>query len=341
MNNLIDRYVYDVTRRLPEKDRDEVSKELKSNIYDMLAENADENEIREVLYKLGPPASLAEKYRQNPRYLISPAVYDDYVRVLKWILPLIGILTLCIGMIVGAIDAIKDGMTDAVYFAKNIMSTGISLGISATFQALLWTTIGFVIAERASTKTDEDREPKWNIEDLPEVLPADKGKIPLSDSIAELILTFAFSVLAILLCAGTLPIPFMILDGNTRIYTLFSSSFLTACIPAIIAMFLFGAGESIIKIKERRWTPLVCSAVIINSLISIGVMIYLITRPDIFSAEFTTFLQGFDWSNLDVLRFMGRGGINPIIALVFLIVVICSLAECINAIFKTIRNRNS
>lgn len=341
MNNLIDRYVYDVTRRLPEKDRDEVSKELKSNIYDMLAENADENEIREVLYKLGPPASLAEKYRQNPRYLISPAVYDDYVRVLKWILPLIGILTLCIGMIVGAIDAIKDGMTDAVYFAKNIMSTGISLGISATFQALLWTTIGFVIAERASTKTDEDREPKWNIEDLPEVLPADKGKIPLSDSIAELILTFAFSVLAILLCAGTLPIPFMILDGNTRIYTLFSSSFLTACIPAIIAMFLFGAGESIIKIKERRWTPLVCSAVIINSLVSIGVMIYLITRPDIFSAEFTTFLQGFDWSTLDVLRFMGRGGINPIIALVFLIVVICSLAECINAIFKTIRNTNS
>lgn len=40
MNNLIERYVYDVTRRLPEKDRDEVSSELKSNIYDMLPENA-------------------------------------------------------------------------------------------------------------------------------------------------------------------------------------------------------------------------------------------------------------------------------------------------------------
>lgn len=341
MNNLIDRYVYDVTRRLPEKDRDEVSKELKSNIYDMLAEDADENEIKAVLYKLGPPASLAEKYRQNPRYLISPAIYDNYVRVLKWILPMVGIMALCIGMIMGGIDAIKGGMVDAVYFTKNTLSTGISLGISAAFQALLWTTIGFVIAERTSTKTYEGREPKWNIEDLPEVLPADKGKIPLSDSIAELVLTLAFSVLAILLCTGTLPIIFMIHDGNTQIYTLFSSSFLAACIPAIIAMALFGAGESIIKIKERRWTPLVCSAVIINSLISIGVMTYLITRPNIFSAEFTTFLQGINWSSLDILRFMGRGGINPIISLIFLIVVICSLAECINAIFKTIKNKNS
>lgn len=341
MNNLIDRYVYDVTRRLPEKDRDEVSKELKSNIYDMLEENADEDEIKAVLYKLGPPASLAEKYRQNPRYLISPAVYDNYVHVLKWILPFIGVTALCIGMIVGSIDAIKNGMVDVTYFIQNILSKGISLGISAAFQALLWTTIGFVIAERTSTKTEEDREPKWNIEDLPEVLPADKGRIPLSDSIAELVLTVIFSVLTILLCTGTLPIIFMIHDGNTQIHTLFSSGFLAACIPAIIVMALFGAGESIIKIKERRWTPLVCSAVIINSLISIGVMIYLITRPDIFSAEFITFLQRFDWSNLDILRFMGRGGINPIILLVFIIVVVSSLAECGNAIFKTIKNKNS
>lgn len=339
MNNLIERYVYDVARRLPEKDRDEVSKELKSNIYDMLSENADENEIKAVLYKLGPPVSLAEKYRQNPRYLISPAVYDNYVRTLKWILPMIGIIALCIGMIVGGINAIKDGMVDAVYFSKNILSTGISLGVSAAFQALIWTTIGFVIAERTGTKTEDNEEPKWKIEDLPEVLPADKGKIPLSDSIAELILIVIFSIFAILLCTGTLPIIFMIHDGNTQIRTLFSPGFLAACIPAIIALALFGTAESIVKIKERRWTPLVCSAVIINNLINIGVMIYLVTRPDIFSVEFTTFLQRVDWSSLDVLRFMGRGGINPIITLIFLIVVVCSLAECVNAIFKTIKNK--
>ena len=79
-NNWIERYVYDVARRLPEKDREEVKKELRANIYDMLPENAGNEQVKKVLYELGSPASLAEKYRQKPRYLISPAYYDEYVR---------------------------------------------------------------------------------------------------------------------------------------------------------------------------------------------------------------------------------------------------------------------
>jgi len=61
MKQLIDRYIYDVVRRLAEKDRDEVSRELESNIYDMLPDDPSEEDIRKVLYDLGAPCGLAEK----------------------------------------------------------------------------------------------------------------------------------------------------------------------------------------------------------------------------------------------------------------------------------------
>lgn len=339
MDNLIERYVYDVTRRLPEKERDEVSKELKSNIYDMLPESADENEIKTVIYRLGAPASLADKYRR-PRYLISPAVYDDYMRVLRWVLPLVGGVVLAIGMIWGAINAIKDGMVDLSYLIRSIMSNGISFGVSAAFQALVWVTAGFAIAERTGAKANKNRERNWKIEDLPEVLPNDKRKIPLSDSIAELALTVVFSALAILLCSGMLPVAFIIMDGNTQIRTLFGSGFLASCVPAIAVMALLGVCECIAKIKERRWTPLVCGAVMARNIANICIIVYLINRPDLFSTEFINFMQGIDAGKFDLLRFMGTGGTNPVIILISVVVVVCSLAECGHAVYRTLKDRS-
>lgn len=337
MDNLIERYVYDVTRRLPEKDREEVSKELKSNIYDMLPENADENERKMVLYNLGSPASLAEKYRQKPRYLISPAVYEDYVRVLKWVLPLVGVVVLVIGMILGAIDAIKDGMVDLPYLISNTLSKGIAMGVSAVFQALIWTTVGFVIADRTGAKANKSKEQEWRVEDLPDALPDDRGKIKLSDSIAELVLTVVFSVLGILICRGVLPVAFVIQNGDTQIRTLFSSSFLASCVPSIAVMALLAVGACIFKIKVRSWTPIVCGAVVVSTIINMCIMIYLLNRPDLFSAEFTAFLQGVDWGSFDPVRFMGVGGANLFVVFIAIVVVVCSLAECGQAVYKTLK----
>ncbi len=337
MDNLIERYVYDVTRRLPEKDRDEVKKELKSNIFDMLSEHADEAEIKRVLHQLGSPASLAEKYRQNPRYLISPAVYDDYVSVLKWVLPLVGTVVLAIGMILGAVEAIKDSVVNLPYLISNTLSKGIAMGISAVLQALVWITVGFVIAERTGAKAGRNKEQEWKVEDLPDVLPNDKGKIPLSDSITELALTVVFFVAAILMCSGVLPIVFVIQNGDTQIRTLFSADFLASCIPAIAFMALLGSCECIFKIIVRRWTPLVCGAVVVNNIASMGIVIYLLNRPNLFSAEFTTFMKGVDWGSSDFLRFMGANGANVLIVSICAIVATCLLVECGQAVYKTLR----
>jgi len=333
--NLIERYVYDVVRRLPEKDREEVRKELKSNIYDMLSEEADENEIKSVLYGLGSPSILAEKYRQNPRYLISPAIYDDYIRILKWLVPLIGVVLMAIGMIWGAIDAISGNeMVDISEVINNIFTKGFSLGFTAAFQALVWTTVGFVIAERTGGITQKSQEREWEIEDLPEVL-LNKGRIPLSDIITELILTIVFSVIAILLCSGKLPIAFMIDNGDIQVHQFFSSGFLAGCIPAIVSIMVFSICESIVKIKNRLWTPVVCGTVIVTNLVNMGIMLYLVNRPNILSEEFMTFVKSGDWSS-DLLRIMGNGIAYPIL-IISIIIVICSLATCGTALYKTIK----
>lgn len=336
MKNLIERYVYDVTRRLPEKDRQEVSKELNSNILDMLPDGAGEEDIKHVLYELGAPASLANKYRQNPRYLISPDIYDDYIRILKLVLPLVGGLLLIIGLIIGVIDGIHDGMTDASAFISNMISNGISVGISAAYQALVWITIGFVIAERTDRKKKHKTD-DWRIEDLPEVPVNDKGRIPLSESITALMMTIVFSIAAILICAGIFPAALILQSGNFETLSVFSPAFLMICIPVIIIMALCGIGESIIMIKIRRWTSLVCGAVIIKNLVHMGLMLFLITRPGMFSDDFYSFIQDTGWIHFEPIRFMGMGGPRVFMVFIAIVVVIGSLAGCCTAIYKTLK----
>lgn len=337
MNQWIERYIGDVTRRLPEKNRDEVCLELRANIYDMLPENANDDAAKEVLNQLGPPAALAEQYQQGPRYLISPSFYGDYVHALKWIVPLVSVVLLVVGMIVGAIDSIKDEPAQLGAFIGSSLSSGISMGITGAFQALFWTTLGFVIAERAGYRSEQAGS-KWRVEDLPEKQrPSGRGRIPLSDSIGEIIVSLVFCTVALLFVAGRLPFLVTISGSGASIYGFFSESFLTACVPAVIALALLTVAAGIIKIKDRRWTPLVCGATLADNLISAMIWLYMLGRPDMFTTNFLTYIKGFPWSDADILRLAEENGINPVLVIIGIVVVIITIANCVSAIYKTVK----
>lgn len=76
---LVNRYVYEVTKRIPKEQRSEIEMELRELIEDM-AEGAP---LEEVFAKLGDPAVFARKYREDKNYVISPEYYDNYVWVMK------------------------------------------------------------------------------------------------------------------------------------------------------------------------------------------------------------------------------------------------------------------
>lgn len=56
--NLIEVYIREVTRRLPEKNCEDIALELRSTIADMLPEHYGEEEVKNVLGKLGSPVKL-------------------------------------------------------------------------------------------------------------------------------------------------------------------------------------------------------------------------------------------------------------------------------------------
>jgi len=56
---LIDIYIQEVTRRLPEKSRDDIALELRSTIEDMLPKGYTEQDVKDALTELGDPAALA------------------------------------------------------------------------------------------------------------------------------------------------------------------------------------------------------------------------------------------------------------------------------------------
>lgn len=332
MKSLIERYIYDVTRRLPEKEREEVGKELSSNIYDMLSDDTDEKEIEEVLYQLGSPADLAEKYRQTPRYLISPAIYDEYIRILKIVLPIVGGICLVIGGMLGGVEVIQSPNADFVSLIAKIISNSISMGISAAFQALIWTTVGFVIAERTGSSHVKGKE--WSVKDLPEVPLHNKSRISLADSIAELVITVIFTIGALLVCNGLLPFAFFIQKGDIRVYTLFSTEFLSGLTPAIIVISLLGILACAVKIKYRSYTPFVCVFTIAVNLVNTIIVVYLANRPNLFSSEFTAFIQ-----NQDFLPFNGGNTLRLVPMIFSVIVVIITLMESISVIYRTVKNR--
>ena len=344
MANLIERYIHEVVSRLPEKDRADVSMELNANICDMLPDDAGEPEICNVLNGLGDPADLAEKYRPKPRYLISPSVYDDYIRALKYVLPLVGGICLIVGLILGAIEAVDEKMGEMIPITDIIVSSitnGLTIGISGAFHALFWVTIGFIIAERTGAKKAmEDK--KWTVDKLPDAIPNDKAKIPLSDSIVELFLIVVFSVVVLLFCFDALPIVFAISNNMFQNSDIFSDSFLAACIPVIIIGSLFSIAECIVKIIKRRWTPLVCGTVVVSGIVGIGLMLYLFSRPKIMSPEFLAFAEEQVWEPFELLIDLGTSiGINPILFIIGAIVIIGTIAECATAIYRTVKARQS
>lgn len=339
MQNWIDRYVYDVARRLPEGEQAEVKRELEANIRDMLSDSPDEHEVKQVLQGLGNPAVLAEKFRAKPRYLISPAAYSSYVQALKHVLPIIGVVMMIVGFALGILDYMEAGSAGGAERLAELMSRGVSMGISAAFQCLVWITIGFAAADRSGAFTGEKKGKPWNPEELPKETAQARYRIGLGETITELCLTVVFAAALVLLCLGKLPVLILTLNNERQVFTVFTESFLRSCVPAIIALASLGVIECLIKLWKRKWTPLVCGAVIVSNLASIGEVLYYLTRQDIFNAEFLAFIQGAEWGSFDFFRVMGQGVIHPVLGFIGLLVVACSLFACGVALYKTIRTR--
>ncbi|WP_278313169.1 permease prefix domain 1-containing protein [Lolliginicoccus levis] len=187
MTTLTERYVWDVVRRLPEKQRGDIAAELTVAITDMVDARTDAGQPhadaeRAALVELGEPRALAGKYRDRPQYLIGPELFPDYVRLLQL---LATIVLPVIAIVIVAVKLVEDEPI------AGVLGSAIGVTIEVAVQLVFWVTLVFAIIERSGGQEDVLEHEDWD----PDSLPATTGTTTISRG--ETVAGMAFILIAI------------------------------------------------------------------------------------------------------------------------------------------------
>ena len=283
---MIDRYVYAVTKRLPAEQRTDIEKELRGLIEDMLPEEMaaglkENAAVESVLRKMGHPALLAARYRGVEQHLIGPGLYYLYELVLKIVLLATG-GGLLIAMIV---NLITHGSANPL---QTILETIGSL-MTGLIGAFGWVTLIFAAIERYSPeKIDVTKTEVFDPHDLPEI-PQKKDQIHPSDPIASIVFTLIAMVAAtyvprfIGIYWTGMPEGGMIPLFNESVYRMY--------LPYIIIILAISLIREIAKLVAGRWTIPLSILNIVISFPGVILTIIMFRNPALFNGDF--FAQAF------------------------------------------------
>ena len=301
--NLIDRYIAEVGRHLPEKDRTDIEAEVRSMVEDMIDErserghqpkSADEKVITEVLEQLGDPKLLAQKYAPARRYLIGPDWYEAYIETLKRVLgtalPVVAIVTIFVAFARGSFEF---GDVLGQVFGRLI---DIAIGI------LFWVTVAFIVVERSDTNPSELRSRKtgqWTIAQLPK-LPS-KRQISIAETLTSIVFILGFTAWVVLpfIQQGSESVPVL----NPGLWQLWLPLFLVLIVLTLI--------HEVFKLIIGNWTPGLVITNVILCLLSIAYLIALVTTQQVFNPAFlATLREGVPASDLPNVTSWARWTIN-------------------------------
>lgn len=171
--HLVEIYIHEVARRLPKNMRDATELKLRSKIVNMLPNDHDENDVKEVLEQLGHPAKLANEYKGRASYLIGPRYYDAYVSLLKIILPIVVIIVALATMTKYLIELPTD--TTLAATTIDILLATISNAFETGMQVFFGLTVAVALLERFDKRKGEEPLSStfeaWTIDELKQIEP--------------------------------------------------------------------------------------------------------------------------------------------------------------------------
>ena len=248
-HELIDRYIYAVTRHLPPKLRADVEKELASLIADMLEARCGEvlpteKDIRVVLTELGAPEELAAKYSGDEgKALISGSYFLIYKLVLKIVLPIaaVGIA------FAGVLSLFAEGpQTQNPYMLIGKTIAGMFGGaIGGTLQAFAIITFIFAVFEWKKVRLGNGDF----LASLPQV-----PKPNLRIKPYEPVIGMAWSVLAAVVFLGFPQVAGAWLEGAGWI-PVFDTQVLRSFWLPIVLWAVLGIAKEIVKLIDGSYTP--------------------------------------------------------------------------------------
>ncbi|MCF7931944.1 MAG: hypothetical protein K9K93_02135 [Acholeplasmataceae bacterium] len=278
MKDMIERYVYAVTRRLPEKMRDDVSGELKTNIYDMLPESPADSEIEAVLESLGHPRDMAMKFQMEDRYLISPRYFADYVYVLK----IVVVILILIGLATGILDVIIKGTNGDVFeLIGRIIGVMFESVIDGLTSAFIIVTVVFFIIERSK----KDEPSSWSVKDLPELPKEDKMRISKASTVASMIFSVAISVIFIMILVSYhKSIGFY--EDSVMTAPFFNADVLGIYVPIFLVLLGLSISVHIMKLVDGQWTKRVIWTYTVDQVLSVIAVIAFFMNPNLIDPQF-------------------------------------------------------
>lgn len=350
---LIDRYIYQVVRRLPRDQRGEVSLELQELIGDMLEAGGS---AEDVLSKLGDPAKFAEKYQDRSHCLIGPEYYDNYV----WLLRIVLTCVTATVFVVSVIQGIRDGivLADGETAGAAIMAagTGIANGFTGIFIAGLsafgGVTLAFAVMERRKIRFEMKKEKNWTVSDLGDnftgkqkvwtpgnlsPIPHKKAMISRGDSIVGIVFIMIFGVLLIFapqFFGAVFP------DGEVvRMIPVFNLDQWDIILPLFILSLAIGLADEVLHLVVGHY----CRLVMISSIVTGGlqmILLFLLLKafplwnPG-FATELELYLGGQDGTGLNeiITRWNGDFVSNCFLAFGLMI----TLLEVGSTVYRTLR----
>ncbi|WP_455920692.1 HAAS signaling domain-containing protein [Priestia megaterium] len=290
--NLIEVYIHEVTRRLPEKNREDIALELHSTIEDMLPDDYSEEDVKECLQKMGNPAILASGYRDHPMHLIGPLYYDVYVTLLKMILPIAAVISL-ISMIADYFIGYH-GEEAVINVVLDIVGFAISKIIEVSIQVFFWLTIGFAILERINKGKDEQSltpsSKKWTPDDLKNISYIPKKKsISKFEVFGNLIWTaiwatlyfYANHLVGVYRDSG---------NGLEFVTPSLNQEVLMGYWPVVVILIGFEIALSLYKLIKGKWTKRMAISNTVLQLIGTIVFIVILINPNLFNQGFITYM---------------------------------------------------
>lgn len=304
---LINLYVQEVTRRLPEKMRADIAMELHSTIEDMLPENYTEQDVKRALEKLGNPASLAAEYKDQPMHLIGPKFYDTYVTILKMVLGITSIVVLVL-FFIDKIGSIQGNEISLLINGSILLGEAIWVLLGTVIQVFFWVTIVFIILDR--TISPSIHEPltlsgeKWNPSALDNIT-----YIPPQKAISkgEVLFGLSWTIIWALLYFNATHLIAVYESQENQIglqfkLPIFNQEILISYWPIVVLFIIFEILMTIYKAKIRQWTTKLALSNAIINLAGIVFFIIIASNPNLLNPEFSTYLSTILETSPDIIN---------------------------------------
>lgn len=326
MKKYIERYIYDVTRKLPVEIQEDVEKELTANIYDMLSENPTEDEIDKVLHEIGSPRKIANNYKEDKRYVISPLYYDDYIKVLKLVLIIVGVVFMFFGGVEAMIKANEATIMGTIVVVFVGMITNL---LSALVGAFFWVTVVFWLIDYHQGKVQSN---DWHLKDLPDLPTPKSTKIPRNLSIAGLVSHTIISLVFIVILLKYIDVIGWY-EHNVLIVKMFSKQ-LT---DQFVVFFIFSAVITFIvqllKIYYQEWRLNLAIAYTTSSLFSVLLMLLFINNSQLITYSFYAKLAEVMGVSVSYLQ----NGYKNIVIWFSGVVILLTVVDLISTWLKTLK----